>query len=68
MTRFGLEGLIRVDELGVQIEYSGERYGLSVGKAKIAVFDKVTVSVEAVKEENTAKLKVKMELLKPEIR
>lgn len=66
--RFGLEALIRVDEMGVPIEYMGEEYALVVGKARIAVFDKVTVSVEAVREESTAKQKVKMELIEPKIK
>ena len=68
MDRYGLEGLIRVDEMGVQLEHLEEEYVLVVGKARIAVFDKVLVSVEAVREESTAKQKVKMVLLKPEIK
>jgi len=71
--RFGLEGLVNVKDLGrgeVQTEFLPEEYTIKIGKegVKIAVFDRVVVSVEAVREESTGKQKVKMLLVKPEIK
>ena len=51
-------------------EFLAEEYAIKIGKSetKIAVFDKVVVSVEAIREESTGKQKVKMLLVKPEIK
>jgi len=70
--RFGLEGLVTVKDLSkreVPTEFLVEEYTIKIGKTgtKIAVFDKVVVSVEAIREESTGKQKVKMLLIKPEI-
>ena len=50
-------------------EFLADEYAIKIGKSgtKIAVFDKVVVSVEAVREESTGKQKVKMLLIKPQI-
>ena len=50
-------------------EFLEAEYAIKLGKKgdKIAVFDRVVVSVEAVREENTGKQKVKMLLVEPEI-
>jgi exosome complex exonuclease DIS3/RRP44 len=70
--RFGLEGLIKVGDLGREVptEYLGEEYALKIGKdeTKIAVFDRLVVSVEAEREESTGKQKVKMLLVQPEVK
>jgi S1 domain len=69
--RFGLEGLVNLGDLGrvVQTEFFLEEFALEVGvkKVRIAVFDRVVVSVEAVREESTGKQKVKMMLVEPKI-
>ena len=54
----------------VPTEFLPEAYTIKIGKegVKIAVFDRVVVSVEAVREESTGKQKVKMSLIKPEIK
>jgi len=70
--RFGLEGLVNVRDLSkveLPTEFLPEEYAIKIGKngIKIAAFDKVTVSVEAVREESTGKQKVKMLLVKPEV-
>lgn len=71
--RFGLEGSVAVKDLAkteVPTEFLAEEYTIKIGKTgtKIAVFDKVVVSVEAIREESTGKQKVKMLLIKPEIK
>ena len=54
----------------IPTEFLPEEYTIKLGNAgvKIAVFDRVVVSVEAVREESTGKQKVKMSLIKPEIK
>ena len=71
--RFGLEGLVNVKDLAkveVSTEFLPEEYSIKIGKegTKIAAFDRVVVSVEAVREESTGKQKVKMLLVEPEIK
>jgi hypothetical protein len=71
--RFGLEGLVNVKDLSkteIPTEFLAEEYAIKLGKTatKIAVFDKVVVSVEAVREESTGRQKVKMLLVEPEIK
>jgi exosome complex exonuclease DIS3/RRP44 len=71
--RFGLEGLVTVKDLSTTetpTEFLAEEYAIKIGKneTQIAVFDKVVVSVEAIREESTGKQKVKMLLVKPEIK
>lgn len=53
----------------VPTEFLAEEYAIKIGKSRtrIAVFDRVVVSVEAVREESTGKQKVKMLLVKPEV-
>lgn len=63
---------MNVKDLGIgegATEFLPEEYTIKIGKAgvKIAVFDHVVVSVEAVREETTGKQKVKMILINPEI-
>ena len=70
--RFGLEGLVNVKDLAkgeVSTEFLAEEYAIKIGKSglKIAVFDKVVVSVEAVREESTGKQKVKILLVEPKV-
>jgi hypothetical protein len=65
-----LEGLVNVKDLAkveIQTEFLAEEYAINIGKGgtRIAVFDRVVVSVEAVREESTGKQKVKMLLVKP---
>ena len=72
-SRFGLEGLVNIKDLGkveIPTEFLGEEYAIKIGKegTKIAAFDRVVVSVEAVREEATGKQKVKMLLVEPTIR
>jgi hypothetical protein len=54
----------------VLTEFLAEEYAIKIGKeeTKIAVFDRVVVSVEAVREESTGKQKVKMLLVEPAIK
>lgn len=71
--RFGLEGLVNVKDLSkteIPTEFLATEYTLKIGKigTKIAVFDRVVVSVEAMREESTSKQKVKMLLVEPEIK
>jgi len=71
--RFGLEGLVNVKDLArveLPTEFIPEEYAIKIGKegTKIAVFDKVVVSVEAAREESTGKQKVKMLLVEPKVR
>jgi len=71
--RFGLEGLVNVKDLSkteIPTEFLAEEYAIKLGKTatKIAVFDKVVVSVEAVRDESTGRQKVKMLLVEPEIK
>jgi len=68
--RFGIEGLIRLRDLG-QPEPEGlfdaEEYVLDVKgsrEARIELFQKVVVKISDVKEESTGKRKIKMELVK----
>jgi hypothetical protein len=68
-----LEGLVNVKDLSrveIATEFLAEEYTIKLGKmeTKIAVFDRVVVSVEAVREESTGKQKVKMLLVEPEIK
>jgi hypothetical protein len=53
----------------VLTEFLPEEYAIKIGKegTKIAVFDRVVVSVEAVREESTGKQKVRMLLVEPTI-
>jgi len=53
----------------VPTEFVAEEYAIKIGKrgTRIAVFDRVVVSVEAIREESTGKQKVKMLLVKPEV-
>ena len=72
MDRFGLEGLVNVKDLGrgeLKTEFLVEEFALKIGKegTSIAVFDRVTVSIEAVREESTGKQKVKMLLVEPKV-
>lgn len=68
--RFGIEGLIRLRDLG-QPEPDGifdaEEYVLEVKgsrEARIELFQKVVVKISDVKEESTGKRKIKMELVR----
>jgi len=70
--RFGLEGLVNMKDLAkleLPTEFLAEEYAIKIGKSrtKIAVFDRVVVSVEAVREESTGKQKVKMLLTEPKV-
>jgi hypothetical protein len=64
---------VNVKDLGrgeVATEFLPDEYIIKIGKegTKIAVFDRVIVSVEAMREESTGKQKVKMLLIKPEVK
>jgi hypothetical protein len=68
-----LEGLVNVKDLSkteLQTEFLAEEYAIQIGDkgTKISVFDRVVVSVEAVREQSTGKQKVKMMLVEPEIK
>jgi hypothetical protein len=70
--RFGLEGLVNVRDLSkleLPTEFLAEEYAIKIGKSgtRIAVFDRVVVSVEAVREQSTGKQKVKMLLVDPNV-
>jgi hypothetical protein len=70
--RFGLEGLVNVKDLGrreVKTEFLPNEFAVKIGEdgVQIAAFDRVSVSVEAVREESTGKQKVKMLLIEPKI-
>ncbi|MCJ1273757.1 exosome catalytic subunit dis3 [Puttea exsequens] len=67
--RFGIEGLIRLRDLGnpepVGV-FDAEEYVLTVSgsvQAKVELFQKVVVRISDVKEESTGKRKIKLELL-----
>ena len=62
-----MKDLSRVE---VATEFLAEEYIIKLGKigTRIAVFDRVVVSVEAVREESTGKQKVRMLLVEPEIK
>lgn len=68
--RFGIEGLIRLRDLGEpepEGVYDAEEYVLEVKgsrEARIELFQKVIVKINDVKEESTGKRKIKMELVK----
>jgi S1 domain len=69
--RFGLEGLVNVSEMGIkQVEFYEEEYALEIGekKVRLAAFDTVQVSIEAIREESTGKQKVKMLLIEPQVK
>jgi len=59
-----------LSKVEVATEFLAEEYAIKIGKigTRIAVFDRVVVSVEAVREESTGKQKVKMLLIEPEIK
>lgn len=70
--RFGLEGLVNMKDLAkveLPTEFLSEEYTIKIGKnkTKVAVFDRVVVSVEAMREESTGKQKVKMLLVEPKV-
>ena len=69
--RFGIEGLIRLRDLGTpepECEFDEEEYVLRVTgkdvKLQVELFQKVVVRISDVKEESTGKRKVKLELIK----
>lgn len=68
--RFGIEGLIRLRDLGTpepDSTFNAEEYVLDVsGSAslKVELFQKVMVRISDVKEESTGKRKIKLELVK----
>jgi exosome complex exonuclease DIS3/RRP44 len=67
--RFGVEGLIRLRDLGVPEphgEYDAERYMLTVTGSKnvvVELFQKIKVKISDALEESTGKRKIKMELV-----
>jgi len=67
--RLGIEGLVTFKR---EIRFDVDNYTLTIGSSgrrgedvEIAVFDKVTVSIEVEKDKNTQRGKVKMSLVKP---
>jgi exosome complex exonuclease DIS3/RRP44 len=67
--RLGIEGLVTFKR---EIRFDADNYTLTIGSSgpagedvQIAVFDKVTVSIEVEKDRNTQRGKVKMSLVKP---
>lgn len=68
--RFGIEGLIRLRDLGEPEPdgiFDAEEYVLEVKgsrEARIELFQKVVVKISDVKEESTGKRKIKMELVR----
>ncbi len=68
--RFGIEGLIRLRDLGEpepEGVFDGEEYVLEVKgsrEARIELFQTVVVKISDVKEESTGKRKIKMELVR----
>jgi exosome complex exonuclease DIS3/RRP44 len=67
--RLGIEGLVTFKR---EIRFDADNYTLTIGSSEpggkdveIAVFDKVTVSIEVEKDKNTQRGKVKMSLVKP---
>jgi len=68
--RFGIEGLIRLRDLGEPEPegiFDAEEYVLDVRgsrKARIELFQRVVVKISDVKEESTGKRKIKMELVR----
>jgi exosome complex exonuclease DIS3/RRP44 len=69
--RFGIEGLIRLRDLGVpepQGEYDAESYSLKISgsrNATLQLFQKAKVRISDEKEESTGKRKIKLELVSP---
>jgi exosome complex exonuclease DIS3/RRP44 len=70
-TRFGIEGLIRTSDLGTpepDATYDDVNYVLTIHDKKkpfsIALFDKVMVTVEMIKEERTGKRKIQLKLVR----
>jgi len=67
--RFGIEGLIRLKELGTpepRGEYDAEQFVLRVSGSRnlvVGLFDKVRVRISDELEESSGKRKVKMELV-----
>src|SRR5690606_2680385 len=68
--RFGIEGLIRTKDLGTpepETEYDGETYELTVKDKtsfKVALCDKVKVTVQDEKDEKTGKRKIQLTLVR----
>ncbi|GBE86825.1 Exosome complex exonuclease dis3 [Sparassis crispa] len=67
VSKLGIEGLVTFKR---EIQFDAENYAVTVQtesqqSATIAVFDKVTVSVEVEKDKNTQRGRVKMTLLSP---
>jgi exosome complex exonuclease DIS3/RRP44 len=67
--RLGIEGLVTFKR---ETKFDADNYTLTTGSSglagedvQIAVFDKVTVSIEVEKDKNTQRGKVKMSLVKP---
>ena len=64
--RLGIEGLVTFKR---EIRFDADNYTLKIGAGgedvEVAVFDKVTVSIEVEKDKNTQRGKVKMSLVKP---
>jgi exosome complex exonuclease DIS3/RRP44 len=67
--RLGIEGLVTFKR---ETRFDADNYTFTIGSAgqrsedvEIAVFDKVTVSIEVEKDKNTQRGKVKMSLVKP---
>jgi len=68
--RFGIEGVIKLKDLGVvredQAEFDADGWALDIKAdrtVRIELFDKVKVRISDVKEQSTGKRKLKMELL-----
>jgi exosome complex exonuclease DIS3/RRP44 len=67
--RFGVEGLIRLRELGVPEphgEFDGEKYVLEVTGSRnvvVELFQKIRVRISDEVEQSTGKRKIKMELV-----
>ncbi|KAH9977460.1 hypothetical protein BJV77DRAFT_1052505, partial [Russula vinacea] len=69
VSKLGIEGLVTFKR---EIRFDADNYTLTIGSSvpggkdvEIAVFDKVTVSIEVEKDKNTQRGKVKMSLVKP---
>lgn len=70
-TRFGIEGLIRLSDLATpepDATYDDTNYVLTIhdkkSPLKIALFEKVRVTVEMIKEERTGKRKIQLKLVR----
>ncbi|KAK4508454.1 hypothetical protein PRZ48_002192 [Zasmidium cellare] len=65
--RFGIEGLIRLRDLGggkeVESVFDAEEYSLSFGERKVELFEKLKVRIEDEAEEGTGKRKIKLSLV-----